>query len=535
MKKLIVSLVGAVLLAMGSTAGADPPAVPVLNWFPCAPGADCAVAQVPLDYDEPQGAQTYIVLARYPAADQANRIGTLFVNFGGPGISGVNRLLGGAGQLLAAATQGRFDVVSFDPRGVGLSDPLQCFATEADRAAYFSTVPIFPYRDDQERHFFDVISGLAPVCFGRNLRITAHMSTADVARDLDLLRAAVGDERITYFGFSYGSFVGNTYANLFPNKIRALVIDGVIDPHIWVIGRQISSDRVATAAVLDEFLRLCDEAAGIHPALCPASGPDGAAAKFDALAEALKDVPVLLPDGSLYTYDRLIADANGCLYTPEIWPDCAAFIGFLSNAVRGEPAAAQQVVAARQVIIVRSRAAAGPQTRYANMFDASYGVLCADTEYRRPFAVYAALDGWTEKGSIFGPYWWWGNAGCANWPLSPDRYAGPWTARTSASVLIVGNYFDPATDYAGALASDKWLKNSRLLSYAGWGHIAFTRNACVQGHVINYLLNGALPAEGTVCPANPNPFFPVSVTGAASTFRSVAPSIGGPTLWPGAE
>jgi hypothetical protein len=156
MKKLIVSFFGAALLAVGSTAGADPPTVPALNWFPCAPGAVCAVAQVPLDYDEPQGAQTHVVLARYPATDQANRIGTVFINFGGPGISGVNRLLSGFGQLLAAALQGRFDVVSFDPRGVGLSDPLQCFATEEDRAAYLSTAPIFPYRDDQERHFFDI-------------------------------------------------------------------------------------------------------------------------------------------------------------------------------------------------------------------------------------------------------------------------------------------------------------------------------------------------------------------------------------------
>lgn len=535
MKQLVVSFLGAALLIVASTTGADPPTVPALNWFPCAPGADCAVAQVPLDYDEPQGAQTYVVLARYPAADQANRIGTVFINFGGPGISGVNRLLSGFGQLLAAALQGRFDVVSFDPRGVGLSDPLQCFATEEERAAYLSTVPIFPYRDDQERHFFDVASGLAPVCFGRNLPITSHMSTADVARDLDLLRAAVGDARLTYLGFSYGSFVGNTYANLFPTRIRALVIDGVLDPRLWVIGRQISSDRVATAEVFDEFLRLCDEAAAIHPALCPASGPEGAAATYDALAEALKEVPVLLPNGSLYTYDRLVSDTTFCMYAPEQWPYCAAVIAFLSNAVRGDPAAAQQAASARRAIIERSRAGAGPQGRYANYLDANYGVICADTDYRPPFAYYAALDGWAAKGSVFGPYWWWTNAACARWPLAPDRYAGPWTARTSAPVLIVGNYFDPATDYAGALASDKWLKNSRLLSYAGWGHLAFTRNACVQWHVANYLLNVALPAEGTVCPANPNPFFPVAGAGSTGAFESMAPTIGVPPMWPGEE
>jgi pimeloyl-ACP methyl ester carboxylesterase len=257
MKKLIGSLLGTALLAIGLAASANASPVPVLNWNPCSPdGAVCAAAQVPLDYDDPAGAKTFVVLARYPV-NPATKIGTVFVNFGGPGVSGITRLIqSGFGLTLRALLQGRFDVVAFDPRGVGYSDPLQCFDTEGDRMAFGAAHPIFPYFDEQERPYFDAYGSLGPLCLGRGQPIALHMSTGDVARDLDLLRQAVGDDRITYLGFSYGSYLGNTYANMFPDKVRALVIDGVLNPLIWTIGRQISSDRLAVAAVAEEFNRL---------------------------------------------------------------------------------------------------------------------------------------------------------------------------------------------------------------------------------------------------------------------------------------
>jgi pimeloyl-ACP methyl ester carboxylesterase len=537
MKKFIHSLLGTAMLAVGLAANASAPPVPVLNWFSCAVGAQCAVAQVPLDYDEPLGAKTYIVLVKYPATDQANRIGSVFVNFGGPGVSGVNQLLSGFGQGLGFLLQGRFDVVSFDPRGVGLSDPLKCFDTMENRAAYFSTIPQFPYRDDQERHFFEVLSGFAPVCFERNLPIATHMSTADVARDLDLLRQAVGDEKLNYLGFSYGSYLGNTYANLFPDKIRTLVIDGVLNPRLWTIGRQVSEDRIALGEEFAEFLRLCDEAAAIHPAYCPASGPEGAGVRYHAMAEALKITPVVLMDGTLYTYDRLVADTTGCMYVPEdLWPYCAAVINYLSYAVQSVAGASEPLSAATRALAERLGAAAAGRAAYNNQFDASYGTMCADTQYLRPFSAYAALDGWTQKGSFFGPFWWWGNAACADWPLSPDRYSGPWTAHTSAPVLVVGNYYDGVTSYEGAVAATRYLKNARLLSYAGWGHTAFQRSECVREYVIGYLLEGSLPPEGTVCPANPNPFLPVAAAAPSVPGRTMDAgrlTIGLPPVWPG--
>ena len=236
------------------------------------PGAECAIARVPLDYDQPFGSTTEIALARIPASDRANKIGSLFINPGGPGASGVDFALFGFGDFLNLVLQGRFDIVGFDPRGIGASNPIRCFDTTDERAALFAGTPVFPYRRAQERPFFDVYQTFAHTCLDRNQRITDHMSTADVVRDLDLLREAVGDKRLNYLGFSYGSYLGNTYANLFPRKVRALVIDGVLDPRLWSSGLQILSDRVNTEKEFNEFLRLCDEAA----AACGLNGPAGA-------------------------------------------------------------------------------------------------------------------------------------------------------------------------------------------------------------------------------------------------------------------
>ena len=160
--------------------------------------------------------------------------------------------------------------------------------------------------------------------------------------------------------------------------------------------------------------------------------------------------------------------------------------------------------------LVRRWEAANPRREetYNNGLEAYFGNHCGDAQYPRRFSEWNAVADFAERGSPFGPYWWWFNASCASWPVARDRYTGPWQTRTSAPVLIVGNFFDPATDYAGAMASHWFLKNSRLLSYAGWGHTAFGQSACVAEHVVEYLVNRTLPPEGTVCPANPNPFIP---------------------------
>jgi hypothetical protein len=236
----------------------------------------------------------------------------------------------------------------------------------------------------------------------------------------------------------------------------------------------------------------------------------------------------------LFTYDVFVAQSAGVMYSPEIWPAYADFLDALSDAVIGEPAAASRAMQRYREIMKTVRAAAPRREIYDNFTEAYAGNHCSDAEYPSSFALYSAIGKYAEAGSFQGPFWWWGNTQCAAWPTSPDRYIGPWVTRTSSPVLVVGNFFDAATDYAGAVVSSKLLVNSRLLSYAGWGHTAAYsgRSACVDDYVSLYLLDGSLPPKNEVCPAAANPFTPPSATAArASGKASVSmPMVGLPKL-----
>jgi len=540
----VVVAVGALLLspvaAQPAAGRSSPPAgarlaVPDLAWRPCGtgfPGTECATATVPLDYDRPNGPTTTIALARVPATapgptggagdptapGNAPRVGSLFVNPGGPGGSGVGLVLGGFGKFLADQLGGRFDIVGFDPRGVGASDPLHCFASKADLDAFLAAQPVFPFRGAQFAPYFRHVTGLNRECRDDRQVVVEHMSTADVVRDLDLLRRSVGDRELTYLGFSYGSYLGNTYANMFPRRVRALVIDGVLDPRLWSSGRQIVSDRIATQEEFAEFLRLC-EAAGRSCAF--GAGPPQAAARWERLASRLRERPVRLADGTVYGYDFLIGDGVSAMFDPGTWGGREGF-GALFDAVAD---AALSGAAPNKVAALRARLhqrLQGPtmhgavtstravEANYANDVDAYYGNQCADTGYPSTLGAFRAIDRFALRGSRFGPFWWWGNAPCANWPTSSDRYSGPWDAQTAQPVLVVGNFFDGVTDLRGAQASSRLLHNSRLLSYAGWGHTAYGTSDCVTDDVNAYLIDRTLPAPGKVCPANPNPFLPAA-------------------------
>jgi pimeloyl-ACP methyl ester carboxylesterase len=481
--RITVLAAAAALLLTGTPAVQADTGVPTINWQACGPdrpGFDCAEVKVPLDYDNPRGATTTLALARKPATDKANRIGSLFLNPGGPGGSGVDFAFSWGNRLMTNL-QGRFDIVGFDPRGIGRSDPLHCFASEEELVEFFEGIPGFPYQKAQERPFYDRYRSLGPECLD-DQPIARHMSTADVVRDLDLLRRAVGDRKLSYLGFSYGSFLGATYANMFPNNIRALVIDGVLNPELWSSGRQIESDRIATKEEFREFLRLCDEAR------CD-FGPNSEQ-RWNALLASVRAKPIQLGD-QLYTYDTVVGTAISAMYNPTRWRAAATLFDQLSDAAS-----------------VSVATAAEPD--YDNGFDAYNGNVCADIEYPRDFGTYRAIGRYAEAGSEFGPSWWWSNAACANWPTNHDRYTGPWRTRTSAPVLVVGNHFDGVTDFRGAQAVNRQLAGSRLLAYAGWGHTAYGLSKCASDHTDAYLLNGTLPAVGTVCPANPNPFLPTA-------------------------
>ena len=258
--------------------------VPQITWAACGPQLECASVPVPLDWAHPGGPTIALAVARHLASHPEQRIGSLFVNPGGPGDSGV-AMVAERGQALDAMTGGRFDIVGWDLRGgAGASAPVRCFADAGERASFWQDLPVPTTRQDERRYLAKTIE-LARRCGEQNGELLAHISTADTARDLDHLRRLVGDRRLTYFGESFGTLIGQTYANLFPRRVRAMALDGLIDPVASAAGTEAvaASGLADTDRVFHQFLRLC-QAAG--PDRCALAGHGPVAPRVNRLLGA---------------------------------------------------------------------------------------------------------------------------------------------------------------------------------------------------------------------------------------------------------
>ena len=333
------------------------------------------------------------------------------------------------------------------------------------------------------------------------------MSTADVARDMDVLRERVGDDQLTYLGFSYGSMLGQIYANLFPDRVRAVVIDGVLDPIAWSTGRGHESlttpvtERLRSAVgarkTLGQFFQQCDLAAGRLRVLRELEGSVRCArspAARGAVRASRRTVHVRRPDR--HEPRRDVRTAGLARSSRSSWS---------SSRTPGHPK--------------RSRprwtpcATASPRLAggdYPNFVEGFPSVLCSDSVNPPNYRSWPqAADRIERKQGRFGRLWLWYSGVCQPWVESAgqDRYLGPWTETTNSPVLVVGNYYDPATPYHGALIADDLLPRSTLLTYSGWGHTAFALgNTCIDRSVTRYLVTEQPPTEGTVCEPEETPF-----------------------------
>ena len=483
---------------------------------------ECATLPVPLDHDRPAGRSIGIALVRVRATDPARRLGSLLVNPGGPGVSGGDFVLGVApfiGELWGPEVPARFDLVGFDPRDVGRSAPLRCFATMDDAMASIPDSP-FPvgFRELPSRR--RALRALWQGCRHRGGPVADHMSTANVARDMDLTRAALGDDGLTYVGGSYGSYLGVTYANLYPDRVRSVVIDGILDPVRWanVEGRvpfstALRSDEGAQAT-LDHVLALCEDAGPTGCALAP-----DASHRFDDLVARVRRHPVefvdLFGEPLLITWPVLIDLTLRALYDPFLAPDATQWAeGLEAAAARTSP---DPAVRAGLVDLPTGYT----EAEYRNDVEAMPGVACVDSSNPH------TLTRWWSAGVTadrryghFGRLWTWRSEACAGWPARDrDRYVGPWNAATTQPVLVIGNRWDPATPYAGAQTVRDLLPNSALLTLEMPAHTALGLSPCVDQKVAAYLLDPttATGVDGTVCPASFNPFEPEPPSTAAQS------------------
>jgi len=502
----VVSVVLGVSAAVGhpGSATASPETGPLaatakqdIAWTDCGDELECAKVQVPLDWDRPAGRQIKLSVIRHLASRPDQRIGSLFFNPGGPGESGVDTVRNG-GADLDAVGGGRFDVVSWDPRGTNASTHVRCFKSQRSLERFWEGESI-PITKPESRRFRRKTAALARRCGEISGRLLPHISTADTARDLDHLRRLLGERRLTYLGNSYGTFLGQTYANMVPRKVRAMALDGVVDAVAYARGAEARVAGFVAAAdeVFGRFQWLCQ---GAGPKRCALAGDGMVAPRVDDLFARLRRAPIAAPSadppGEL-TYADLLLSLFEPLRDPAGWPRLAQD---LDDVAAGDGSALET------------------QARPARSLDAwsavttSTAIQCADAPARRGSRSWPrVIDRLTGisylQGAVQG---WWLWAHCASWPVrGADSYRGPWDAATQNPILLIGTRYDPSTAYANARRTAHRLGNAVLVTHDGYGHISFQDpSECVERATTAYLVNHVTPPRGTVCPSDRQPFDP---------------------------
>ena len=483
----------------GARAGEVP--VPELAWADCATdvggseaGVQCAVAALPLDYDDPAGDQVHIAVARVPATDPAQRIGSLFFNFGGPGAATVDYLQAVGAGVFESLNQ-QFDIVGFDPRGVGQSTPaIDCQADEEKQGVY--SVPVPTPLDIDEDAYVAKAQSYVDACLANNGAILEHVSTANVARDMDALRAALGEEQISYLGYSYGTFLGATYASLFPDRYRAMTLDGPVEADEYV--NDPLSNLAAQTAAFEVALGRFFEACAVDQAACSDFGGTDPWLAYDKLLADAETTPIpatgYTPDPRPVGGDEIRMATGSLLYAKQLW-------GVLGQALSEAAAGDATLLRAEIDEFFWGRQEDGS---FSPSLSRYFTIGASEQQYPTDDPQ-AFLDRGAESWASF-PHAWW-NSGYAEvayglWPArDEDAYLGPFTApESSPTVLVVATTYDPATPYAGGVSLVEQLGNGRLLTMEGDGHTAYGGNSpCVDSAVDSYLVSVTLPEAGTVC------------------------------------
>ncbi|MFF5720005.1 alpha/beta hydrolase [Streptomyces buecherae] len=492
---LALLLVGGALAGCGDAEGDARPASLArqkLTWGRCpepdegeegagtpAPGPpwECATLRAPLDHAKPRGETIDIALIRAPATDRARRIGSLIYNFGGPGGSGVNGLPAFADDYRNLRT--RYDLVSFDPRGVGRSSGVRCLS-DGDLDAYHAADATPD--DARETRALDARKrGYAAGCQERSGKVLAHVGTVNAARDLDLMRRVLGDAELRYFGVSYGTELGGVYAHLYPKNVGRAVFDAVVDPGQDPVRGALGQARGFQRA-LENYLRAC-----------PADADDCLTGEEIAALLRRLDRDALPGAGDRSLTQSLASDGIAqALYTKDFWE-------YLTQGLRDAADGDGKVLLALGDLM-NGR---GEQGHYSTLQSALTAITCADYRQRYTAAdVRARLPEFRRASPVFGEYLAWGLLQCRHWPTAGTWRTPDVRAPGAAPILVVGTTGDPATPYEGARRMARALGPGVgvEVTYRGEGHGAYGGGSrCVRRTVDAYLLAGTVPRSGTTC------------------------------------
>ncbi|MFF5975334.1 alpha/beta hydrolase [Streptomyces sp. NPDC012769] len=457
-----------------------------VTWRDCGVADfQCGTVRVPLDYAKPGGDEVELAVSRSRATGPGKRLGSLLVNPGGPGGSAVGYVQGFAGIGYPAPVRARYDVVGVDPRGVARSAPVECL-TGPQMDAY-TQVDVTPDSAAERADLESSFKTFAAACEKRSGKVLPHVSTVEAARDMDIVRAVLGDEKLTYVGASYGTFLGATYAELFPERAGRLVLDGAMDPSLSA--EELNREQTAGfQTAVNAFAADC-----VKKTDCPL-GTESVPAALAALQRFFRetDAKPVPTDGSRQLGESLATTGViTAMYDEAAWPQLREA---LTRAMGGEGTA---LLALADTYYEREA-----DGSYANLMSANAAVNCLDLPpaFSGPAAVEKAVPSFEEASPVFGRNLAWAALNCTYWPTPATGRPHRITAEGAPPIVVVGTTRDPATPYKWARALADQLSSGVLLTYEGDGHTAYGRGSdCVDTAINTYLLQGTVPKDGKRC------------------------------------
>jgi pimeloyl-ACP methyl ester carboxylesterase len=464
-------------------AALEPYYTQVLRWEECGE-FQCATAKAPLDWDNPSVDEIELALIRQAA--RKTKVGSLLVNPGGPGASGYDFVAESIDFAVTDALQDRFDVIGFDPRGVGRSTAVSCYAPEELDQLLYGIPRGAPGSNPWITAQNEITHTFGQACLAGTGALLAHVDTQSAARDLDMLRAALGEDRLDYLGYSYGAYLGTVFAETYPDRVGGLVLDGAIDPSL-------SDGAIALAqaqgfeSALRAYLTACMAAA-----TCPFQGTvDDAMAMVRAMLDAVARNPMPSTDGRIVGAETLLVAIAAPLYNAETWP---LLDSLFTTALAGDATVA--------LTLADGYFGRTPEGDYdGNQAEALRAINCLDFEYQNSVAVMKEEGRELAKAAPYlGPYLAYGDLSCLSWPFTAERPRAPAAAPGAAPILVLGTTNDPATPYEWAVSVAAQLESGILVTLQGEGHTAFNKgNACVDSTVEQYLVDGVVPAADVLC------------------------------------